>query len=276
MIDTIKISHLYLKIPCDGELERRGWRKNFNKNTGSITSWFYKEINQSPYLSLFVAPDAKVYLSTTVSLPAFIFGSNVRLPNEQEIKNGLDLLSEYVMEKSGLEFDAQMAMVWEVHFTKDYFVGEVAMRQVISKLSEMNIPRFDRGGYGDSTLYFHSKGTGKQAHKPRTICIYDKHEDCLKKSFSKSDIQQAEGMMRLEFRYKTTDAVKRLVKAFQLPNRKARTIFTQVVSDAVLAPIEKQILLLLEETDSQNRIITLTEKYGKRRTGTLIQFLVYK
>jgi hypothetical protein len=32
----------------------------------------------------------------------------------------------------------------------------------------------------------------------------------------------------------------------------------------------------LEETDSQNRIITLTEKYGKRRTGTLIQFLVYK
>ncbi len=83
-------------------------------------------------------------------------------------------------------------------------------------------------------------------------------------------------MMRLEFRYKTTNAVKRLVKGCNLPNREAQTVFTTSVSNTILAPIEKQILLLLEETDSQIRIIKLTEKYGKRRTATLLQFLVYK
>ena len=277
MIDTIKISHLILKAPNPEKLEQLGWRKLFDKITGLRSSWFYKEDgNQHPYLSLFIAPDAKVYLSATVSLPAFIFGSNVRLPNQHEITQALESLSRYVSERSGLEFDALTAIVWEAHFTKDYFVGEVAMRHVISKLAEMNIPRFSKGRYSETTLYFHSKGAGKQDQKPRTICIYDKHEDCINKSFSKSDTSQAEGMMRLEFRYKTTDAVKRLVKGFQLSNRQAQTVLTESVSNAALASIEEQILLLFEETNSQDCIISLTEKYGKRRTASLIQFLVYQ
>jgi hypothetical protein len=276
MIDTIKISHLCLTMPRPEELEQRGWHKIYNKNTGRVTSWVYKEGIQSPYLSLFVAPDGKVYLSMEVSLPTFIFGSNARLPNQSEVERGLDLLSEYVTKKSGLDFDAHSAMVWKVHFTKDYFVGDVAIAQVISKLSTMTIPRFSKGGYSETTLYFHSKGAGKKAGKPRTICIYDKHKECVNKSFSKSDTQHAKGMMRLEFRYKTTTAVKRLVKGCLLPNREAQTIFTNVISDEILAPVEKQILLLLEETNPQNRVIELTRTYGKRRTATLIQFLVYK
>lgn len=139
---------------------------------------------------------------------------------------------------------------------------------------EMNISRFGRGGYSETTLYFHSKGRGKAENKPRTICIYDKHEDCLSKSFSEEDIQQAKGMMRLEFRYKTPSAVKRFVKSSRLTSREAQTIFTQEISDAVLAPIENQILLLLEETDVKSRIVELTRRCGKRRSGTLIQFLV--
>lgn len=264
-------------MPHPQELARRGLRKLYNKNTAECTSWFYKEEgNQNPYLSLFVAPDAKVYLSARVSLPTFIFGSNVRLPSQPEIEQGLDLLSKYVAEKIGFDFDARTATVWEVHFTKDYFVGEIMMRQIISKLSEMSIPRFNRGGYGDTTLYFHSKGSGKAEDKPRTICIYDKYEDCIKKSFSASDIRDAEGMLRLEFRYKKTDAVNRLVKNLHLPNRQAQTIFTSEVSDTILAPIQRQILLLLEESDSQNRIFTLTEAFGKRRAAALIQFLHYQ
>ncbi|MEJ7863412.1 MAG: hypothetical protein WKF90_17415 [Pyrinomonadaceae bacterium] len=186
------------------------------------------------------------------------------------------MLSTYVTEKSGLDFDAQAATAWEAHFTKDYLVGEAAMRKVISNLSEMSIPRFSRGRYGDTTLYFHSKGGGKEENKPRTICIYDKHSDCIKKSFSKSDTSLAEGMLRLEFRYKTSPAVKRLVEGLNLPNRKAQTILTQTVSDAILTPIEKQILPLLEEFTPQNRIITLTRACGKRRAGTLLQFLIYQ
>ena len=277
MIDTIKINRPYLKMPSQEELRRRNWRLRYDKNISGHSSWFYKEIgNQYPYLSFFVAPDGKIYLSATVSLPNLIFGSNVRLPNPPEITQGLDMVSEYVGEKSGFKFHAPTATVGEVHFTKDYYVGEAAMQQTISKLSGMNIPRFDKGGYGDTTLYFHSKGTGKQKQKPRTICIYDKHAEVLNNPSSQTYIRQAEGMMRLEFRYKTTDAVKRLVKRLNLPNRQAQILFRQEISDMVLAPVEKQILLLLEENDTRNCIISLTNAYGKIRTATLIQFLFYQ
>ncbi|CAN5278197.1 hypothetical protein BH10ACI1_BH10ACI1_26130 [soil metagenome] len=80
--------------------------------------------------------------------------------------------------------------------------------------------------------------------------------------------------MRLEFRYKTPDAVKRLVRGLKLPNREAQTILTQEISNFVLAPIQEQILLLLEETDAAERIIKLKTAYGNRRSATLIQFLV--
>lgn len=274
MIDTIKIAHSYLKMPDFEDLHLREWRKDF-KNTGEFKSWIYKEKGEFPYLSFFIAPDAKVYLSARVSLPAFLFGSNLLLPNQEEIKQGLIKLSEYVTEKSGLEFDAQTAIVWEAHFTKDFFVGDNSIRQVISKLSAMNIPRFDRGRYRETTLYFHSKGKGKEENKPRTICIYDKHEERLNKSNSATHIQESKGILRLEFRYKTANAVKRLVKGHSLSNREAQTIFTEKISSAVLSPIERQILTLLENTNELDLVVLLNKQFSQRRIPKLIQFLYY-
>jgi hypothetical protein len=263
-----------MKMPDSEDLQIRGWRGEF-KRTGDFKCWIYDEKGNFPYLSFFIAPDGKVYLSARISLPAFLFGSNVRLPNQEEIKQGLIKLSDFVSEKSGFEFDAQTAIVWEAHFTKDFLVGECAMRQVISKLASMNIPRFDKGRYDETTLYFHSKGKGKIENKPKTICIYDKHEERLNKFVSESEIQQSKGVLRLEFRYKTTNAVKRLVKKLSLLNREAQTIFTENISSAVLAPIEQQILTLLENTNEQHLVVLLTENYEQRRIPKLIQFLYY-
>lgn len=275
MPDTIKIAHI-IKMPLSGELILCGWQELHDKYTGKNIGWFYKEKNGSeyPYFHIFTAPDGITYLSVRISLPAFIFGSNVHLPNQLEVERGLDKLSIYTTEKTGFDFDTHTALVWEVHFAKDYYIGEYMMRQVLSNLAEMSISRFSRGRYAESTLYFHSKGMGKEEDKPRTICIYDKQKDCLDKAFSKDDIKEAEGMMRLEFRYKNPDAVKRLVRRLRLTNNEAQTILTQEISDTVLAPIERQILLLLEESDAQERIIKLAKTYGNRRTATLIQFLV--
>jgi len=274
MIDTIKIGHSYHRKPNFDDLQFRGWRKEF-RSTGEFKSWIYKEKGEFPYLSIFTAQDGKVYLSARISLPAFLFGSNVRLPNQEEIEQGLIKLSNYVMEKSGIEFDAQTAIVWEAHFTKDFFVGEYEIKQVISRLSAMNIPRFDKGRYSETTLYFHSKGKGKAENKPKTICIYDKREECLNKSASTTDIQQSKGILRLELRYKKTNAVKRLVKKLSLANREAQTIFTGNVSSAVLVPIEQQILTLLRNTNEQDLIVLLTNKCEQKRIPKLIQFLYY-
>lgn len=278
MNDTIKIAHLIPGMPSSDGLIRRGWREFFDKFTGKHNGWFYKERDGSrfPFLHIFTAPDGITYLSVRTSLPAFIFGSNVCLPNQTQVDRALDDLSDYVTARIDFGFNAKTALVWEVHFTKDFYVGEYLMSQVLLNLAEMNIPRFKRGGYGDTTLYFHSKGKGKEKDKPRTIGIYDKQQDCIVKGFSKADIQKAEGMMRVEFRYKNPDAVRRLVQKLKLPNREAQTILTQDISDFVLDPIQRQILLLLEETDAPERILKLTAAYGKRRAASLIQFLVYK
>lgn len=277
MIDSIKIAHPLLKPLCSEELISRGWQPHFDEYTGKKMGWFYgeKDERKYPYLHTFTAQDKVSYLSAKVSLPAFIFGSNVQLPNQAEVNQALEDLSAYITEKSGIDFDARTAIVWEAHFTKDFSVGEYAMRRIITKLSEMNIPKFNKGKYSQTTLYFHSKGGGREKNKPRTICIYDKHSDCVNKSFSNEDIRKASGMLRLEFRYKTPSAIKRLVKRQNLPNREAQTILTEEISTFLLDPIEKQILLLLEDTDEQDRIFTLTKIYGKRRTAALIQYLTY-
>jgi hypothetical protein len=276
MIDTIKIAHIIPNWLLPVMLESLAWQEHFDEFTGRRVGWSYKEKEGSkyPYLHLFTAPDGIIYLSVRISLPAFIFGSNVCLLNQSQVESGLNKLSEYITGKIGLNFNAKTAAVWEVHFTKDYYIGEYMMPFVISNLAEMNIPRFKRGGYSDSTLYFHSRGKGKEENKPRTICIYPKQKDCIDKSFSKEDIQKAEGMMRLEFRYKTPKAVKRRVKGLRLENDETQYVLTQANSDSVLAPIQEQILLLMEQTDAPERIIKLTTIYGNRRAATLIQFLV--
>lgn len=274
MNDTIKIAHLCSRIPDLEDLRVRGLHEKPNR-TGKDKYWVYQENGAFPYLSLFTAPDGKVYLSVRVSMPKFLFGSNLDLPNQEGIRQGLSKLSEYVTEKSGLEFDAKTAIVWEVHFTKDFFVGEYRMKQVISKLSAMNIPRFDKAQHSESTLYFHSKGTGKISNKPRTICIYDKHKERLSISASANDIEQSKGILRLEFRYKKTNVVKTLVKKLHLPNREAQTILTESVSNIVLDSVERQILSLLEESSSENPIIKLRGNFSKRRTDTLISHLAH-
>jgi hypothetical protein len=276
MTDTIKIAQIIPGLLLPEILASLPWQEHFDKFTGKRIGWSYKEKEGSkyPYLYLFTAPDAITYLWVRISLPAFIFGSNVSLPNQLHVNLGLDNLSEYVTERICFDFDAKTALVWEVHFTRDYYVGEHLMNLVISNLAEMNIPRFQRGRYRDTSLYFHSKGKGKEEDKPRTICIYPKQKDCIDKGFSKEDIQKAEGMLRVEPRYNNPDAVRRLVKKLNLPDTQAQTILTQEVSNAVIAPIQKQILLLLEATHAPQRIIKLTTIYGNRRAATLTQFLV--
>jgi hypothetical protein len=278
MLDTIKIAQIIPSWLLPEILASLPWQEHFDKFTGKRIGWSYKEKEGSkyPYLYLFTAPDGITYLWVSVSLPAFIFGSNVSLPNQLQVGFGLDKLSEYVTGKIRFNFNAKTALVWEVHFTKDYYVGEHLMSLAISKLAEMNIRRFQRGRYRDTSLYFHSKGKGKEENKPRTICIYPKKQDCIDKGFSQEDIQKADGMLRLEPRYNNPDAVRGLVRRLRLPNTEAQNVLTQEVSDVVIAPIQEQILQLLEETDAPERIIKLTQAYGNRRAATLTQFLVYQ
>lgn len=278
MLDTSKIAWIVAKHSTTDALSAAGWRPLFDPQTGQRT-WCYKEGKGSryPYLHVFSAPDGINYVSATVSIPGLVFGSNVQLPDEVQAQQALDDLTAYVGGKIGAELDPDEAIVWNIHFARNLNGLEEDVFAKISSASNMIIPGYDRGSYRYSTLYYHSKGVGKEGGKPRTICIYGKHADCIRKRFPQSDIQRAEGVLRLESRFKTPDAVQRLVKALpgERRSRKARALFRQDVSDFVLDPIEKLLLNCWRESVVDNSLKTLAAKYGRRRSYTLIAFLVY-
>lgn len=214
MIDTITIAQLVQDFPNPDELTDKGWKSRFD-SYGNARAPIYKKKGEAPHISFFKSSVGTLYLTVTVSLPRFFYGSNAKLLNETNLGLALERLSIYVTEKSGIKFDALNATVWRVHFTKDYFVGEDLIVSLVARLSKMSIPRFEPGFlYNVTTCYFHSK-------KSRCICIYGKKRDAIAKRFSKEDIAACDGILRIELRYNNNRAVQTLYNTLNhtRPNR---------------------------------------------------------
>lgn len=268
MIDTIKIAQVisqeHFKELCISEK----WNKSYAVKTGAFSNlWLKEKGKQNPYLSTFTAPDGISYLSASVSLPSFYYGSNAKLLTQEQVWEALKMLSFYVSHKSWLDFDAMTANVWEIHFTQDVQLNQSSIKSILEQISQMNIPHFQQGLYRNSTVYF-------DRSKAKTICFYNKYQACKDGHFSKEDLNHSKGKLRIEYRYRTNNSVKRLSKKENLPNREAQTIFQKELSDKILNPLKEQIKDLLKYTDAQQKIKLLTSKYGCRRASTLISHLI--
>jgi hypothetical protein len=277
MLDSIKMAWIVGVKPAWDDLVTRGWSKQFDQSTGRFRSWFFKEKKGTgiPYLAMFTAPDGTVYLTVFVSLPAFVFGSNVRLPNQNETNEGLVKLARYVASKSGISFDLDAAFVWEIHFTMDLPIGEALIFQTLEHISRMPVKGFTKGRYHDSTVYYHSLGPEKTREKPRTICIYDKRSDSISKRCPREEVDAAGGILRVEYRYNNRASVKRLLSSLRSKEKIVREIdiLTEGVSKEVLKPIENQIDELRLRDFAEDPLIGLMRKYGARRARTLYTFL---
>jgi hypothetical protein len=167
-------------------------------------------------------------------------------------------------------------LVWEIHFTKDFYVGELEMKSLLSRLSKMRIPRFQNGKYKESTLYFHSRGISKEENKSRTICIYDKGLDCIERNFSLKDIETTKGIMRVELRYRNPNAVRRLVKKLKLTSNKVKHLVNLFVSEQIIEPIQKEIFKQIEETTVHSRISKVIDSFPKRRHPQIFLYLFFR
>lgn len=266
MFDTVKIAQIISDEAFDRLFDSTLWKKKYNPDTGDFVGLSFKALGKDkPYLSAFTAQDGVSYLVATVSLPTLYYGSNARLLTQEQIWEALEMLSDYVSKKSFLDFDAMRANVWEVHFTQDIRFQDTFLKYRLDQISKMTIPYFKPGRYANSTIYFHSG-------EVRTICIYDKHQDCIDKHFSIEDIEYSKGNLRIEYRFRTTDSIKDLVDRVKLPNREARTILRTDLSDKILNPIKEQILRLLKFSNAQDKIIHLQKTFG-RRASTIISHI---
>lgn len=270
MIDTIKIARPISQSQFKALLDADIWQKEYHPHTRELKRLVFKEKgNNNPYLSGFLAPDKIGYLSARVSLPTFYYGSNAKLLTQEQVWEALGMLSQYISDKSFLDFNAMTANVWEVHFTQDLKFSDTSLKPLLNQIARMDIPRFEPGSYRNSTAYFHSG-------KARTWCIYDKGLDAEYKKFPKEDIKYCKNTLRMEFRYKTSASIKTLVKSEKLIDRQARTLFRQELSNKLIEPIKDQVLIMRKFSDTQAKIKFLFKKFGNRKASSLITHLTVR
>ncbi len=158
MIDTFQISKTFARPPNESELISNSWKPILNKHTGEPTALCFNSARGEPRLTLSRTRNDCWIVRAEVSFGSWLFGSNLHLPNEDELHHGLDLLSEYVESKSGIVFDAHTERVSRVDFTRDFQVGENAVIPIISKFAKLNLSRYERVCFGETSVYFKNGG----------------------------------------------------------------------------------------------------------------------
>lgn len=276
MIDSVKLAWLLTEIPSREILAEMGWSERFNQYTGQLSGWTLKDREElgEPRLQIFRAPDGKPYLTVLVSLPRFIKGTNATLLSATEVDDALKSLSFYVSAKFGQQLPIEAALVWELHYAEDLQFREEEVSHVISLICQLQINGFKRGGYSETTVYFQSGRKKKSGAHPRGICFYAKQRERIDKGYL-SDAEITAGIVRIEYRFRTTSAIKQFVKTNRLSDRGTVSLINPRVVTKVLGPIIRQVMRLLETAAKRDVIGILRSHYSPRRIATLLAHLVY-
>ena len=238
MLDTFQISKTFARPPTQSELESKGWKPLLDKHTGDLTALYFNSAKGKgePRLTLSQDRNGLWNIRAEVSLGSWLHHSNLYLPDKDELNYGLDLLSEYVETKSGIIFDAHTGRVSRVDFTRDFQVGENSVIPIIAKFAKLNLPRYKRSCFGETSVYF--KNAGKE--RTKEFMIYSKYQERLAKGKSNAELEMAKGLLRLEVSFRKSE-VNRLAKSLKLKSHQTDYILTQRTSEQVLRKAMKQL-----------------------------------
>lgn len=273
MLDTFQISKTFLRPPNQSELIDNGWKALCDRFTGEPMALCFNSAKGigEPRLTLSKNRNDYWIIRAEVSLGSWLYGSNLHLPNKDELNFGLNLLSEYVEKKSGIIFDAHTERVTRVDFTRDFQVGESAVIPIITKIAHLQLPKFIKTCIEDKTVYF--KNAGKK--KVKQFLIYSKYHERLSQSKDTSEQEAAKGLIRLELSLRKT-GVNRLAQSLKLPSHHANYILTKDTSEKVISRAMKVLhfdsLLIAEISNIEN----LFELCGTTAALSRIGFLYVK
>ncbi len=275
MIDTFQISRTVARPPNISELLRVGWKAAPYQNSDDPTAFFYNAAKNEgkPRLTLSRNRNFMWNLRAEVSLGSWLYGSNQHLVNERELFEGLNLLSEYVEDLSGIAFDAQTERVSRVDFTRDFQVGENFVIPIIAKFAGLTLPRYQRVCYADESVYFKNSLLKNKLNKQ--IKIYSKHHETLANSTDSAAQDKAKGILRLEVSYQKS-AVNRLAKSFKLPKHHANHILTLKTSENAIAWAMKMLHFEKLATAESSKVEELFEFYDTPAALSRIGYLFMK
>jgi hypothetical protein len=265
MLDTVGTKHFYQSLIRDDFLRR--WRYLSNKRN-QIWTLNAKGSKTLPNLTMIQTPNGIWHLSSMVSLPKMLFGHNAHLPNQAEVFEGLQMISEYVEANSGLSFDVSTATVSLIHFAEDVCLPQAEILRLIRRLAEKTLPPMLKDFCEDSTLYFTTKAKTKQ------VRIYSKLKEVLdKKRATVEAIENARGKLRFESCFLKKYAIDSLVKRLDLPDRTTRSLLTEDVSNLVLSELLERLNFYELLSDDKSNLEILLERFPTRKAMNLDGFL---
>jgi len=274
VIDTTSLRHLMPLLP-PSEMAARGFTStcgHSSAETHERITWKFNPPHDNgtfPRLTWNSSPSGD-WLTAEVSLPKFLFGNNVRMVSDTDVRNALNGISCFITETVGVPFDALSALVGRVDYCWNFPVGETNVYTIISAASQASIPRMVRYHIGTTTTTF------KQQSK--YITIYGKHAEVTtrvrEKTATDEELRAAVGQIRLEVSYRNSDGCKRLARRYGLPERTAEMLLVGGIAHEELERALEALNLDRPTKSSNARIDILRETYGDTgRFRALVAFL---
>jgi hypothetical protein len=210
---------LGFSTPCGHALESSKWVKNPPKgsNLPRLTWSFYD--------------GGKAWLSAEVSMGKFVNGTNVRMLTESEQQRGIRDLSAFVSEAADVDFDVDTALVGRVDYCCCWQVGEAYVNAYVASISRASMPHMKRRMDGDTTVTLLSKS--------RRVQVYGKLAETIEQNrrgkASDDDVRGANGVLRFETGYRTTQSCGRLAKRLNLVDRSGAYLLAPTTAERVIA-----------------------------------------
>lgn len=263
-IDTVKITHAYLAtdLPLRQELMKLGFDVTLKQRGGNdITTArpkYHVSMSNDPYITVIRSSNNHSYSGITVecSLMKLVNYTGLGEQTEVDIDCGLDAIEDAVRSKLNVNFDARTAKVSRFDVNADFNVGEQRIRLYIDSLSRP-YSRLTPSTFDDSTAYYYNGS--------KTFAIYGKRKE-MEKQFRKGkvmkhDVDAAEGLLRVEMRLKTPDAVKKYAK--KIPAKAiAKDLFTEAIASNLISETINQLDLDRAKISMDARADLLIQEFG--------------
>jgi hypothetical protein len=274
VFDTVAISGNFMYLPDIDLLIANGCKVFFSKN-GEV----YKVVlngkpgAKEPRLTITKSQKGFWRLQAEVSIGAWLFNSNLFLPNEDDLKQFFSDLSDFIFYKIGIRFNVCIERATILDVTRDCYTSESGVLSVLKDLSNIEIPKYNRRPFNDTSVYWENKGKIKN----KIFKVYSKQHDFIEKGASIDEIELAKGVLRLEIHYGDSRAVSNLGKSLKLPNYRAGQIMTRQTSERVIDDAMKLLSLdSLLNNQSSSKLETLALNNNSSMPLTLAGHLLFK
>jgi hypothetical protein len=275
MFDTVALSRTYHRPPDFEAIELAGGilsrDQRGNVRSGKLNGPIDSKLPRITFSSTYWGDWT---VGVEVSVPQMLFGSNVEPAIAEDIPTYIAKISEFMVDRTGLPFDAWNARVRRVDFTTDIFVSEEKIPSIIMRLDRVTLPKYDRIKVNDTTIKFRSRA--KKSRVSQELEIYAKLQERIDRNGTEQELENCVGRLRIERKYLTNQAVSRLAASVGLDSHSARNTLSRAVYDAVVIKTMDNIGYALDEEPTESSLQKLATVYGTSKAQKLAGHLLYK